>query len=226
MTNSKKITVIGATGGSGRKTIEALLNQGHQVTAVSRSASKAFGPEVRSIDGSALDKDVLRKAIKGQDAVIVTLGISENPIRVRTLGPAKTPMNIRSEGTRNVIEVMKELGVKRLVVQTTFGSGPSRNKLGTVDSLFFNLLLKPQIADTEKQDEFVRNSGLDWTITQPVHLKEDDFKEGDIVADFDSGVQRMGISRKLVGLYTASAFNNSTTIGKTVALSTTQIKGD
>ncbi len=223
MTNSKKITVIGASGGSGRKTIEALLAQGHHVTAVSRSASKVFGTEVRSIDGSALDKNVLREAIRGQDAVIVTLGISENPIRVRTLGPAKTPMNIRSEGTRMVIEVMKELGVKRLLVQTTFGSGPSRNRLGAIDSLFFTLLLKPQIADTEKQDEFVRNSGLDWTITQPVHLKEDDFEEGEVVADFNSGVQRMGISRKLVGSYTAKAVSNSTTIGKTVALSTTQV---
>lgn len=223
MTNSKKIAVIGASGGSGRKTIEALLAQGHQVTALSRSASKVFDSQIRSIDGSALDKGVLRRAIKGQDAVIVTLGISENPIRVRTLGPAKTPMNIRSEGTRMVVEVMKEMGVKRLIVQTTFGSGPSRKKLGTVDSLFFALLLKPQIADTERQDEFVRNSGLDWTITQPVHLKDDDYEEGDIVADFNSGVERMGISRKLVGSYTAHVITDSTTIGKTVALSTTQI---
>ncbi|MFK8137781.1 MAG: NAD(P)-dependent oxidoreductase [Bdellovibrionales bacterium] len=223
MTNSKKITVIGASGGSGRKIIEALLAQGHKVTALSRSASKVFRSNVRSIDGSALNKEVLRKAIKGQDAVIITLGISENPIRVRTLGPAKTPMNIRSEGTRKAIEVMKELGVKRLLVQTTFGSGPSKNELGTMDSLFFALLLKPQIVDTEKQDEFVRTSGLDWTITQPVHLKEDNYIEGDVVADFNSQVGRMGISRKLVGSYTASAINDSTTIGKTVTLSTTQI---
>ena len=223
MTNYKKITVIGASGGSGRKTIEALLTQGHQVTAVSRSASKVFGKEVRSIDGSALDKQVLREAIKGQDAVIVTLGISENPIRVRTLGPARTPLNIRSEGTRAVIEVMKELGVKRLLVQTTFGSGPSKNKLGLVDGLFFSLLLKPQIVDTEKQDEIVRASGLDWTITQPVHLKEDAFEEGRVVADFASKVQRMGISRKLVGSYTAIAINDEATIGKTIALSTAAI---
>ncbi len=223
MTKSKKIAVIGASGGSGRRTIEALLAQGHQATALSRSASKVFESRVRSIDGSALDKDVLRRVIKGQDAVIVTLGISENPIRVRTLGPAKTPLNIRSEGTRMVIEVMKEMGVKRLIVQTTFGSGPSRKKLGAIDSLFFALLLKPQIADTERQDEFVRNSGLDWTITQPVHLKEDDYEEGDIVASFNSSVERMGISRKLVGSYNAHAITDSTTIGMTVALSTTQI---
>ncbi|NRA65669.1 MAG: SDR family oxidoreductase [Pseudobacteriovorax sp.] len=220
---SQKITVIGASGGSGRKAVEALLERGHQVTAVSRSASKVFSEKVRTVDGSALDKSVLKKAIEGQDAVIVTLGISENPIRVRAFGPTNTPINIRSEGTRKVIEVMKELGVKRLLVQTTFGSGPSKHDLGTMDSLFFSLLLKPQILDTEKQDQYVRASGLDWTITQPVHLKDDDYKEGNIIADFNSGVERMGISRKLVSQYTVDALTDPKTIGKTVALSTSNI---
>ena len=223
MKKGQKITVIGATGGSGRKTIEALLINGQQVTAVSRSASKVFGNEVRTVDGSALDKEVLRQAITGQDAVIVILGISENPIRVRTFGPAKTPIDIRSEGTKKVIEVMKELGVKRLIVQTTYGSGPSRRCLGFVDSIFFKLLLKPQIDDTEKQDEIVRSSELDWTITQPVHLNDDNSTKGSIFADFDSNVQRMQISRRLVGQYTAKVVYDQSTVGKTVSLSTKRI---
>ena len=56
MLRSQKVTVIGATRGSGRKTVEALLMNGHAVTAVSRSASQSFGSEVRAVDGSALDK--------------------------------------------------------------------------------------------------------------------------------------------------------------------------
>lgn len=222
MTKSKKITVIGATGGSGRQTIRALLDQGYKVTAVSRSASKVFGKDVRCIDGSALDKDLLRQAIRGQDAVIVTLGISENPFRVRMAGPARTPLNVRSEGTRRVIEVMKELGVKRLLVQTTYGSGPSRNLLRPVDRLFFSLLLKPQIDDTEKQDRFVRDSGLAWTITQPVHLKDDASAEDQLLTAYDSAVGQWGISRTLVGRYTAQAVVDDSTVGKTVALSTAQ----
>ena len=169
---SKKVLVIGASGGSGRKTVEALIEEGHQVTALSRSASKVFGKDIGTVDGSALDKDNLKVAMLNQEVVIITLGITENPLRVRLLGPAKTPMNIRSEGTRLAIETMKELNIKRLLVQTSFGTGPSKNMLRFIEKLFFKLLLKPQMDDTEKQDKYIRESGLDWTISQPVHLND------------------------------------------------------
>ncbi len=219
MKNSKKITVIGATGGSGKKTVETLLAQGHQVTAVSRSASSVFTSNVNSIDGSALDKTVLRKAIQGQDAVIITLGISENPLTVRFRGAQKTPQNIRSAGTQAVIEVMKEVGVKRLIVQTTYGSGPSKHKLRFMDRLFFNILLKPQIDDTELQDQYVRESGLDWTITQPVHLSDEDIEDEKLFSSLVNEVANWSITRTVVGQFNAEATFNHNMIGKTVALS-------
>lgn len=219
MKHSKKIVVIGATGGSGKHTVETLLAQGHQVTAVSRSASRVFTSNVNCIDGSALDKTILRQAIQGQDAVVITLGISENPIRVRFMGAQQTPQNIRSAGTQSVIEVMKELGVTRLIVQTTYGSGPSKHKLRFIDRLFFNLLLKPQIDDTEVQDQYVRQSDLDWTITQPVHLSDENKDDEQLVSSLMNDVANWSITRKLVGQFNADAINNHTMIGKTVALS-------
>ena len=219
MTHAKKIVVIGASGGSGQKTVEALIAQGNEVTAVSRSASKVFGENVRCIDGSALDKATLKRAIRGQDAVIVTLGISENPFLVRFFGPAKTHHNIRSAGTRLIIDVMKEVGVKRLLVQTSYGSGPSKNKLRLIDQLFFSLLLKPQIADTEVQDRIVRKSGLDWTIIQPVHLSDNEKEDQRLHSSMVNEVGNWSVTRKIVGRYNAHALFNSTTIGRTVALS-------
>jgi putative NADH-flavin reductase len=219
MKNLKKVLVIGASGGSGRKTVEALKNAGHEVTALSRSASKIFQKDIKTIDGSCLNKNTLIEAVKDQDAVIIILGISENPFRVRFLGPKSTPIDIRSRGTEMVIETMKELGVKRLVVQTTYGSGPSKDKLKIVDRLFFELLLKPQIMDTEKQDRIVRNSALDWTITQPVHLidKED---SGGVFTSEILQVREWKISRKLVGISNAHFVQDDSSIGKTIALST------
>ncbi|MFC3194843.1 NAD(P)-dependent oxidoreductase [Marinicella sediminis] len=215
----KNILVIGATGGSGRQTVYALRHRGHQVTALSRKASAQFRPPVRTIDGSALHQATLRKAIQGQDAVIITLGISENPFRVRLLGPKNTPLNIRSTGTQAVIRVMQELGVKRLIVQTTFGSGPSKQLLRTVDRLFFDWVLKPQIADTDQQDQLVRNSGLDWTIVQPVHLSDRTDDDHELLASTQLNVGQWNISRQLVGTFHAQALDNDTTIGQTVALS-------
>ena len=43
-------------------------------------------------------------------------------------------------------------GVRRLVVQSSFGVGETRGRLRLQERLFFSLLLKPQIVDTEVQE--------------------------------------------------------------------------
>jgi hypothetical protein len=108
--------------------------------------------------------------VRSQHAVIVTLGISENALRVRLAGPLGTAMGVRSRGTRNVITAMRQHGVGKLVVQTSYGVGTTRRKLPPLPRLFFWLVLRPQIADTERQERAVRASGLDWVIAQPVTL--------------------------------------------------------
>ena len=58
------------------------------------------------------------------------------------------------------------------MVLTSYGVGATRGRLGLVDRLFFELLLKPQIRDTELQNQAVVDSHLDWVIAQPVHLTD------------------------------------------------------
>src|SRR5688572_29244992 len=97
-----KILVIGSTGGSGRAAVERLSSDGHEVTAFVRRPAPAGGPTLRAIQGDVMNPADVERAVSGQDAVIVTLGISENPLRIRLLGPARTPPDVRSAGTRNV----------------------------------------------------------------------------------------------------------------------------
>jgi len=95
------------------------------VTAFSRHA-QALGPvpgQLRAINGDATDPAAVDRVVRGQQAVIVTLGISENTLRVRWLGSTGTPMGVRSQGTRNVITAMRQHGVGKLVVQTSYGVG-------------------------------------------------------------------------------------------------------
>ncbi len=61
----------------------------------SRLISELGDKRLAVIDGDATDRDDVERAVAGHDAVIVTLGISENPVRVRLLGPARTPLNVR-----------------------------------------------------------------------------------------------------------------------------------
>lgn len=197
-----------------------LLNEGHKVTAFSRSAHLLADSSDRlvTVNGDVSDPAELERAMCGQDVVIVTLGISENPLRVRFFGTARTPEDVRSAGTRNIIAAMRKHGVRRLVVQSSFGVGETRGLLGFIDQLFFNLILKPQIADTEEQEKIVRDSGVDWVIAQPVHLIDDESDAFPFLSA--SGQARvMKVARKSVAKFLALAARETEYIGKSVAIS-------
>ena len=217
---AQRILVVGATGGTGRATIEELVSQGHHVTAFSRNADALAetSERVTAFNGDATNPEDVDRAVRGHDAVIVTLGIAENPFRVRFLGTARTPIDVRSAGTRNVIAAMQKHGVRRLVVQSSYGVGESRDKLRFVDSLFFGLLLKPQIADTEVQELEVRESGVDWILAQPVHLTDDETNEMPF-ASADGEVREWKISRQSVARFLARAIDGQDYVGRSVALS-------
>ena len=160
----------------------------------------------------------VERAVQGQDAVVVTLGISENALKVRLRGTSHTPRDVRSAGTRNVIAAMQKHGVRKLVVQSSYGVGETREKLGFVDRLFFALILKPQIADTEKQEVRVRASGLDWVLVQPVHLT--DGEEDEMPAySTDGQVVLLKVSRHSVGRFLAEAVSDPRFVGRSVAVS-------
>jgi putative NADH-flavin reductase len=216
-----KVLVIGSTGGSGRAAVQQLLAQGHQVMAFSRSGlAVAEHERLTTVRGDAMNESDVERAVRGQDAVVVTLGIRENPIRVRLFGAAHTADAVRSQGTRNVMAAMRKHGVRRLVVQTSYGVGQTRERLGFVDSLFFKLLLKPQIADTEVQNGEVAESELDWVLAQPVHLTDSD----DDVMPFlstEGETAAMKVSRRSVGRFLAEAVHDARYLRKTVAVSGT-----
>jgi len=220
MEESQKVLVVGATGGTGRATIDALLKRGHRVTAFSRHAESLENSSDRLtlLNGDATNPDDVDRAVAGHDAVIITLGITENPLRVRLFGAARTPLDVRSAGTRNVIAAMRKQGVRRLVVQSSYGVGETRSSLRWVDGLFFSLLLKPQIADTEVQELEVRDSGVDWVLAQPVHLTDDDSDDMPF-ASADGEVREWKISRKGVGRFLALAAQVPEYVGQSVALS-------
>jgi uncharacterized protein YbjT (DUF2867 family) len=70
----KKVVVVGASGSVGRSTITALLEEGFQVTGVTRESSKATLPEGVTHVKSEYSEATLREAFQGQDAVISTIG--------------------------------------------------------------------------------------------------------------------------------------------------------
>ncbi len=216
------VLIVGATGGSGRAATAAALAEGHRVTVFARRASALLAeyPSAVAIDGDAMDPGQVAAAVEGQDAVIVSLGISENALRVRLRGSRHTPMDVRSAGTRNVITAMQDHGVRRLVVQTSYGVGETRERLPLVERIVFKLLLRPQIADTEVQEREVRGSELDWVIVQPVNLTDHDVADLPY-ASVDGDVQGMKVARSSVGRFLAQALSDERLTRRSVALSGT-----
>lgn len=218
--DAKKVLVVGATGGSGRAIVSALMADGHHVTAFSRHASRLADEfsGIAAIDGDAMSRDDVDHAVAGHDAVVVALGITENPIRVQLLGPKATPLDVRSTGTRNVIDAMHAHGVGRLIVQSSYGIGPTRQHLGLADRIFFATVVKKQMADTEKQDRLVRESGLDWTLVQPVHLNDDpDGPEAFWSTNGDT--REMKVSRTVVGRSVSRVVANANLTYETLSVS-------
>jgi uncharacterized protein YbjT (DUF2867 family) len=118
------ITVMGATGHTGRKVTEILLNAGERVRALGRSEARLAeleraGAEV--LAGDARDTAFLTRAFRGADAVFTMLPPDLQAVDYRAaldrVGAAITTA-IRDSGVRAVV-VLSSLGA-----QLTEGTGP------------------------------------------------------------------------------------------------------
>jgi putative NADH-flavin reductase len=157
------LLIIGASGGTGRALVDQALAQGHEVTAFVRNPAKmkAVNNSLTIVKGDVLDPQSLDAAVKGKNAVLSTLGHKQWFI----------PTTILSRGTKNIITAMERHGVKRFVCETSLGVGDSRGKLG----LYYTLFVIPFIIyfyyrDKEKQEQYIRESALDWVIVRPGQL--------------------------------------------------------
>lgn len=212
------ILVIGATGGSGRAVCDALLDRGHRVTALARRASTLpVRHGLEPVDGDATRRETLDRILPGHDAVVVTLGISEPVLRVRLRGAKGTPDDVRSRATEQLIRAARAAGVRRVVVQSSYGVGQTRDQLGFVDRALFSLLIKPQIFDTELQEMLLRGSDLDWTIVQPVYLTDDDSSEHFTSTDGTTRLRK--VARRAVAQVHADLVERPEMIAETVSVS-------
>ena len=87
MATPLKILVIGASQGTGALAVKTALAHGHTVTAFSRNPDKLGmdAPNLRKVSGDFHRAEDVRKAMPGQDAVIITASVTslskfkENP---------------------------------------------------------------------------------------------------------------------------------------------------
>lgn len=161
--NSPRVLVIGATGPTGMAILQQLRAANLHVRALARKPQQ-LPPDFPAVDvvkGDVLDKNSLLAALSGVDVVISSLG---TPLLLK-------PVTLLSAGTTNLVQAMRQSGVARLLCITGMGAGDSRGHGGFVyDWLILPTLLRYIYADKDRQEQVVRDSGLDWVLVRPAML--------------------------------------------------------
>ncbi len=210
-----KVLVIGASRGIGLETVKALLAKNYEVRAFARSTATIPLDDERleKVDGDALDRRDIDRALVGVDAVIQSLGVSFGP---QTVLKGTT---LFSTSSRVLVDAMRTKGIKRLIAVTGLGAGDSRGHGGLLYSaLLFPLVLKRVYDDKDVEEQIVRASGLDWTIVRP-GLLTSGATRGRYQALTDPKSWRAGsISRGDVGEFLARQVEERTYIGQTPVL--------
>jgi putative NADH-flavin reductase len=156
--SSKRIFLLGATGGTGRAIVEQARERGHRVTAFVRSPEKLgpVGDGLTVIRGDPRNADGLRAALPGHDAVLSALG-----------PPGIGPTTIVADCARSTVMAMQAAGVRRLLV---VGVAVLFEDDGLLTAIARRTFLRNVARDSAEMERIVRASDLDWTIARPPRL--------------------------------------------------------
>jgi uncharacterized protein YbjT (DUF2867 family) len=160
------LTVFGANGGSGRALLRQALDAGHQVTAITRHPEQIPHREdgLTVLRGDATDAADVRTAVEGADAVLSTLGVPYS----------RDPISLYSASARQIVDAMRQVGARRLIVVTSSAVDPEVRPNGVLGPLVIGPLIhrlgRTMYADMRRMEAIVQDSGLDWTILRPPAL--------------------------------------------------------
>ncbi|HZG02688.1 MAG TPA: SDR family oxidoreductase [Streptomyces sp.] len=165
-----RLTVLGATGGTGRQLVRQALDAGHEVTAVVRDPARlAVPPEgagaLEVVTADVTDAGALRPAVAGRDAVLSALG-ANGVKQARSTA-------IASRGTRAALAAMEATGVRRLVVVSAAPVGPvpeGENLTGRLAFAVVRRVLGAVYEDLARMEEALRGSSAEWTVLRPPRL--------------------------------------------------------
>lgn len=184
--------MTGATGFIGGRVARKLVSQNHHVTALVRDPSRAQDLAelgVRLSVGDVLDKDSMRRAMSGADGVYHIAGW----YRVGA-GDPETAYGVNVTGTRNVLELMAELGIAKGVYTSTLAAnGDTAGRVADESSLFQGAPMSvydrtKRIAHQEIAEPMMRD-GLPLVVVLPglVYGPGDNSDSGDALRDYLAG---------------------------------------
>jgi uncharacterized protein YbjT (DUF2867 family) len=156
-----KAFVAGATGETGRRIVGELVGKGIPVRALVRNLATAreiLPVGVELIEGDVLDRVSIATAIGDSTVVLCATGAKPS------LDPTG-PYQVDYAGTKNLVDVAKSQGIEQFV----FVSSLCVSRFFHPLNLFWLILWWKQQAE-----QYLQNSGLNYTIVRPGGLKNED----------------------------------------------------
>lgn len=184
-----KAFVAGATGETGRRIVQELVNRNIPVRAMVRDLNKAtqiLPAAAECVVGDVLEPESLRSAMA--DCTIVLSATGAAPSFDPT-GPYK----VDYEGTKNLVDVAKEKGIQQFVIVSSLCTSQLLHPL----NLFWLILVWKKRAE-----EYLQQSGLTYTIVRPGGLKNEDNSDAIVMSKadtlFDGSIPRTKVAQVCV----------------------------
>ena len=168
----KTIALFGGSGRTGQHFLKQALAEGYAVKALVRSPEKitTTNDQLTLVSGDVLNYDDVRKTIADTDIVVSLFGHVKG-----------SPEWLQTNGTKNIVQAMKECGVER-VISLSGGGLPFEKDQPKFPDKAIRFIMKiavPKILnDAIKHAEVLRQSDRTWTIVRGPRLT-DEAKHGD-----------------------------------------------
>ncbi|WP_236789940.1 NAD(P)-dependent oxidoreductase [Amycolatopsis sp. GM8] len=207
-----KLTVFGATGGTGVEVVRQALALGHQVTAVVRDPARLEVPDHEQLEvfrANVFEPAELIAAVSGREVVVSALGPR-----------GRGPTTVCRDGAASVMSAMDTAGVRRLLVVSNSGMHTEG------DGVFTRRIVKPILIrvlregylDMQAMEDGVVASRLQWTIVRPPRLTGGPHT-GRIASSIGRNVRgSFSISRANLADYLLRAAADDALIGKAVSV--------
>jgi nucleoside-diphosphate-sugar epimerase len=162
-----KIFVTGGTGFVGNNIVVKLLERRYEAVLFIRDKNSTkklgtFASRLNFVYGNVQDINSIERGMSGCDAVIHLVGI------IREVG-SNTFDSVHYEGTKNVIEAAKSSNIKRFIHMSAEGTSSAAK------SKYHNTKFRAE--------EYLKSSGLNYTIFRPSMLFGPKDKNFNILAD-------------------------------------------
>jgi uncharacterized protein YbjT (DUF2867 family) len=186
----KNILILGAAGKIAKHAIEFLLNEPEvHLTLFLRKPQrlkKSVSVHSKIIDGDVLDARKLKDAMKGQDVVYANLDGELDKLAM------------------NIVKVMEEAGVKRLIFITSVGI---YDEVPGEFGKWNNKMIGKYLGPYKKAAEIIEASALDYIILRPTWLTDRDEVDYEIT-EKNEPLRGTEVSRKSVAALVVKFIEN------------------